>query len=412
MPEFEGDRSTVSQEFVGHRLYISDGNTASLATIDGSSLSDLGNVAVPIVINRPGVGEHFATLYFDLVTWQASAMVAELPQPDGSVAYRQVQPEANDQITLLYEFIPGDGSDTTYLAGDSLTWGRGLELVLGNDDPGEITVGVRAESIGGLSDFATTTVISEAYSQQEQAFVDNSRQVRAEQLVGRWRWNRITDNGAEPAPMVTEIAVSENDPSSLVAVTTSEQDPNFKVGPSLVLLDTRLTPVLRFIEFDDEGYPLEAQNYSMLVSGWDDANSPRMILKYLVPAGWLILWTREGGGGGPQPAPQPQPQPQVVTPQPQPQPQPVPQPQPQQGASLAGLWQNPDGFALAMNDTNYELYADQELVDAGLYQVSGNQFFTQSSYDGSQAAYAFEIQGNQFALQDEYGDVYVFIRVQ
>ena len=61
------------------------------------------------------------------------------------------------------------------------------------------------------------------------------------------------------------------------------------------MLDTRLKPTLRLLSFDDQGRPAEAMNFTVLVSRWEQG-SPRMVLKYLVPKGWLVLWAKERPG--------------------------------------------------------------------------------------------------------------------
>ncbi|PWJ11772.1 clostripain-related cysteine peptidase [Jannaschia seohaensis] len=410
MPEFKGSQNTVSQEFVGRRFYVSDGETAGLATIDGSSLTDLTTVAVPVLLGR-GDEEYFATVYFNVVNWYAVSVVVELPQPDGTVAFRQIRPEPDDKITLLFEFIPEDGGDMSYLRGAEMSWRNGLELIVGNDDPGEIVVAVRAESIGGLSNFVSASIAVEGYDAQEQQFFDQAKELTPQMLPGKWRWNGLIDGEWKPIPLVTEIRPHERDPSILVSVTTNDEDADFVLGPSEVVLDTRLTPTLRMIRYDDEGYPLESDVYTLLVSRWE-AGSPRILMKQLVPKGWLILLTREGEPPAGQTAPQGQPPATQPSPPGQtPGTQPTPTPQAPAAVSLAGYWQGTMGLVLAMNDTNYELYEYGELVDAGTYQIDGNLMYTVDFW-GESSVYNVQYSGNSFALQDEYGDIYQFTRIQ
>jgi hypothetical protein len=89
---------------------------------------------------------------------------------------------------------------------------------------------------------------------------------------------------------------------------------------------------------------------------------------------------------------------------------PPPSGQPQQ-VSLAGLWRGPEGMLLAMNDTNYEVYESDELVESGTYQVVGSQFVVESS-DGERLVFEIRIQGNQLAIQDEDGENYIFTKAQ
>ena len=72
---------------------------------------------------------HFATVFFNAITWQATNVVGEITQPDNSVAYRQIKPQPDDEITLLFDFIPDEGKPG-YLEGEMFTWKRGLEFLL------------------------------------------------------------------------------------------------------------------------------------------------------------------------------------------------------------------------------------------------------------------------------------------
>ena len=152
MPEFKGNRNKVSREFVGMHLMVTNGDRAARATVDGSNLADLNRVAVPVFIKRQGMETHFATVFFNAVTWQATNVVGEIPQPDNSVAYRQIKPQPDDEITLLFEFIPDEGKPG-YLKGETFKWKEGLEFLINADSPGEVMVAMRAESIGGKSAF-------------------------------------------------------------------------------------------------------------------------------------------------------------------------------------------------------------------------------------------------------------------
>jgi hypothetical protein len=85
MPEFKGNRNKVSREFVGMHLAVTNGQRAARATIDGSNLGDLNHVAIPVFIKRQGVESIFATVFFNAITWQATNVVGEIPQPDNSI---------------------------------------------------------------------------------------------------------------------------------------------------------------------------------------------------------------------------------------------------------------------------------------------------------------------------------------
>jgi hypothetical protein len=294
MPEFKGKRNKVSREFVGMHLIVTNGERAVRATIDGSNLADLEHVAVPVSIKRQGMDSHFATVFFNAITWQATNVVGEIPQPDNSISYLQIKPQPDDEVTLLFEFIPDEGK-LGYLKGETLKWKEGLEFLIDADSPGEVIVAMRAESIGGKSTFAKTTLQVEGYTQQEQQYVENARKLTTKELVGKWRWHGMKDGQWQPLPAYTEITPAKSNPKMLVARIINPGDPNWKVTSQLVILDTRAKPTLRLLSFDANGRPTEALNFTVLVSRWDQG-SPRMVLKYLVPKGWLVLWAKEKPG--------------------------------------------------------------------------------------------------------------------
>jgi hypothetical protein len=410
MPEFRGKRNTVSQEFTGFHLSVTDGKTAARATVDGSSLTDLQHLAVPVLIKNPEIGEFFATVFFDGITWDAVSVVAEIPQPDGSVAYRQIQPQASDQVTLLFELIPDGGGDSQYLRGETLQWSQGLELLVSRDEPSELVVALQAESIGGMSDFAAVPLKIVGYTEQEQQFIENAGKLTRQDLVGTWQWHGLKDGSWQAIPPYTEIQPLEGNPEVLVARTFNPSDPDWKVDNQAVLLDTRLMPALRLISFDPQGTAVEAMNFTVLVSRWDQ-NGPRMILKYLVPKGWLILWAKQGAAAAPgveapttatlQPPPAPGSNPLAVPP-----------PPPQPAVSLVGYWQSDEGEILALDEHNYALYEYNQLVDGGTYSIQGATLTARSQADGGTETYRFQSDGTSLLLQDSDGDVWAFRRKQ
>jgi hypothetical protein len=347
-------------------------------------------------------------VFFNLINWSAANVVVEIPQRDGSVAYRQVQPQADDEVTLLFEFIPDEGKPG-YLAGQTFKWGKGLELVIDTDEPSEIVVAMRAESIGGKSSFATTTVQLEALTKEEQTHVENARKVKMKDLIGKWQWHGLKDGQWKPIPAYTEIAPSPSNPDLLVAKIHNPGDTNWKVTPMMVVLDTRLMPTLRLIAFSEEGRPIEAMNFTMLVSRWEKG-SPRMVLKYLVPKGWLLLWAKEQGKqatlapaatGPPATAPPP-----AASPPP---PQPPPQ---QQSASLVGVWQGEEGDIIKIGPSSYELYGFGRLVDKGSYEIRGKQLITRSAVTRDVERYTFSLSGQLLLLKDSDGEISRYHRKQ
>jgi hypothetical protein len=408
MPEFKGNLNKVSREFVGVHLMVTNGQIAGRATIDGSNLADLNHVAVPVLIKRQGLEQHFATVFFNAITWQATNIVGEIPQPDDTVAYRQISPQPDDEVTVLFEFIPDKG-EPTYLKGETLKWGKGLELLINTDSPGKVIVAMRAESIGGKSAFSETALEVESYTPDEKVFTENARKLTPKDLVGKWRWHGLKDGKWQPLPAYTEIAPDPSNPKALVAKIQNPEDPNWKVFQQSVVLDTRLRPTLRLLSFDERGQPVEAMNFTVLVSRWEEG-SPRMILKYLVPKGWLLLWAKEKPGGAAAPGAANLP-PTTAATQPPSLPPATASP-PEASAPLVGIWQSQEGEIIKIGSSTFEVYAFNQLVDKGSYEMRKNLIFTRSSLTGERDRFSFRVAGKRLTLTDSDGDSYHYQRLQ
>ncbi|NLI80399.1 MAG: hypothetical protein GX443_01765 [Deltaproteobacteria bacterium] len=402
MPEFKGNKNKVSKEILGRHLSVTDGRRAARATLDATSLTDLAHVGVPVAYKRQGMEQHFAMVFFNGVTWKAVNVLGEIPQRDGTVAYCMIQPQPDDEVTLLMEFLPDDGKQG-YLPGETFKWGNGLELVIDTDEPGEMVVAMRAESIGGQSSFTAIPIRLEALTREDRSFVENAKKVKLKDLVGKWQWHGLKDGQWKAIPPYTEITPSPSNPDVLVAKIHNPGEAGWKVSPMLVLLDTRLMPTLRLISFDDAGQPVEAMNFTMLVSRWEEG-SPRMILKYLVPKGWLLLWAKQGPSPASTTPPLSSP-PGVVAPPSAPQSQ-------QHGVSLVGVWRGEEGDVIKIDVSTYELYGFNQLVDRGRYEIRGNQLIIRSAVTHDVERYKFKLSGQELILIDSDGEKSRYRRIQ
>jgi hypothetical protein len=310
---------------------------------------------------------------------------------------------------LLFEFFPDEGKPG-YLQGETMKWKEGLEFVINTDSPGEVIVAMRAESIGGKSDFAKTTLKVEGYTKEEQGFVDNAKKLTPQDLVGKWRWHGLKDGRWQPLPAYTEIAPAKSDPKVLTAQIHNPTDPNWKVATQVALLDTRVKPTLRLLSLNDQGRPVEDMNFTVLVSRWEQG-SPRLVLKYLVPKGWLLLWAKEKDGQASAPAApaataslDPQPAPATLPPAPTTPPEPA--------ASLVGVWQSQDGEVLKIGPSTYEVYSYQQLMDKGTYELKGKLIVIQSSLTGERERLSYRLQGQQLTLKDSDGETSNYQKIQ
>jgi hypothetical protein len=178
----------------------------------------------------------------------------------------------------------------------------------------------------------------------------------------------------------------------------------------MVVLDTRVKPTLRLLSFDEQGTPTEAMNFTVLVSRWDQG-SPRLVLKYLVPKGWLVLWAKEKPGAAaapgdatPPPAAAPDPAPPASLPTPA---------KPQEpSASLMGIWQSQEGEILKIGASTYEVHALNQLVDKGAYKMQKNLILIRSALTGEREQFSFRVAGNRLILKDSDGETHYYQRLQ
>jgi hypothetical protein len=228
--------------------------------------------------------------------------------------------------------------------------------------------------------------------------------------VGTWRWHGLKDGKWQPLPAYTEIAPDKSNPKVLIAKIHNPQDPKWKVTSQAVGLDTRLKPTLRLLSFDENGRPAEAMNFTVLVSRWEQG-SPRMVLKYLVPKGWLVLWAKEkpGAASTPGTATLPPAAEPDVTPSSAPEASTAPT---EASVSLVGSWRSQDGEVLRIGDSTYESYELNQLVDKGTYELRKNLILTRSSLTGVTGRFSYRLQGQQLSLRDSDGETFHYRRIQ
>ncbi|MCK4871525.1 MAG: hypothetical protein KAS72_02255 [Phycisphaerales bacterium] len=318
MPKFIDGENHLYQDVSCLTLLVTDGQQAYPATIDGSSLDDREHISVPIVYEHPSVGRIGGTILFDAYWWQAVALIGEIPQPDGRVMMRQMEPNPDADVTLLYETINAQG-ETGYAPSGQIKWGRGPELLMDVVEPGEYEAAFIAETIGGA-----TGVGVASFTVQKWPWIDQAKgelaQFGPREMLGTWDHIFLAGGKEHPSGYVLEISPHPEDPDLVVAKVTSTKDPDFR-ATWVLWPDTRLTPSLRFWHYDDAGN-LVGWEAAFLVYGKDREGRPIFLMKMLHVGRETIRWVRRGGATTQQPG------------------QPGQQPGQQPAATdpLAGLW--------------------------------------------------------------------------
>ena len=106
IPQFTDGTNSLVTQLDGYRYLVYGGEKAYYATVEEAG----DYILVPILFHHPEAGDLGGTIYFHPQWWYPVAVELELPQPDGSIVYRQIKPEAAHEITLLFEYLKKDGT--------------------------------------------------------------------------------------------------------------------------------------------------------------------------------------------------------------------------------------------------------------------------------------------------------------
>ncbi|MGI9328418.1 MAG: clostripain-related cysteine peptidase [Pseudomonadales bacterium] len=363
IPDFVGDRASLEMEVSPSSFAISNGEIAAFATFDTSAaqLGQDNSASIQALIKREGQGEHRAVITFDMMNWRANGVVLLVEQSDGRMVPRGLQPEADDEVTLLYKFVADGKADFDLVRGETMAWKDGLELILDEIPEGRYTAWAVAENLSGETDVASTTITTTAPRMDVKAGFDAAKKLSIDDLGGSWTSvdGETAFKIGQPLEPNSSFAQLVIDPSSLTA---KSRDFNF-----VVQLDTRLLPTLHLLVLD-AGNNLVGRDVYMLLA---NANAPnRLWVKTLIGAegnavGEIVEVVRAGRGPAPGPAPGPMPTPEPPQPA-------VPQ--------LAGIWQGQtdEGYVMIQLAPNGELqqietaYDQSERIESwGRYQYDG-----------------------------------------
>ena len=137
-----------------------------------------------------------------------------------------------------------------------------------------------------------------------------------------------------------------------------------------------------------------------------------MVLKYLVPKGWLVLWAKEKPGAASTPGAATLPPAAGPDAAPSSAPQASTTPPPAAAVSLVGSWRSPDGEVLRIGASSYESYELNQLVDKGTYELRKNLILTRSSLTGLTGRFSYQLQGQQLSLRDSDGETFHYRRIK
>ncbi|HNP37933.1 MAG TPA: clostripain-related cysteine peptidase, partial [Woeseiaceae bacterium] len=253
IPQFSKGSNSLVTQLDGYRYLVFGGEKGYYATIDETG----DHILVPILFHHPEAGDLFGAIYFHPQWWYPVAVELELPQPDGSIVYRQIKPQPEHEITLMFEYLKKDGTQS-YVRGKRIAWGGGPELLLGLQEPGPQVFGVTADAIGGK--------VGHAFFEYRigddpglKAFMQQGSAFELEDLLGTWEMieaEALASNGAiVPNGVLVDYARHPEKKALMISTMTAPQRNAAFKARELVYLDRRLVPHLRSFKIATEGLP-------------------------------------------------------------------------------------------------------------------------------------------------------------
>jgi hypothetical protein len=415
IPQFQDGANQLVTQLDGYRYLVSGGGPqAYYATVDESGEF----IQVPVVYHHPEAGDLDGTIYFHPRWWYAVALEVALRQPDGSVVYRQLKPQPADEVTLLFEHLSRDGG-LSYAGGRRLAWGEGPELLLGLDEPGDYVFGVTVETIGGEAAHGLLEYRVGA-DPGLRALLEQGSDFAADDLLGTWEMieaEALQSSGAiKPLGVLVAYERHPEKPALLLSTMTAPQrNPDF-AARELVYLDLRLVKHLRSFALGTAGLEIDplAVDFSVnLVSLHAKDGRPLMLTRNKV-SGLNYAFVKVGGHAGGH-AGQHAGQPPAGRPGGQGGPsgpggfgQQAPAP----ALTFDGTWQRQDGVVLQILGNQFQVSQFGMVLDAGVFMVQGDVLTSQSAVTGEYEQFRFALEPQVLRLQDGWGNVYVYQRVE
>jgi hypothetical protein len=399
MPQLDKERNELAAEFLGARFVIGNGEQYAAATIDTSDLGDTRHFVVKVGFNRVDGSAHSGIVKIDALTLRSTVTVAELPLPDGRYTYREFRPDPNDVVTLYIATLNLNGNEA-WVASASFPWRNGLDARLVNDQPGEIAIAVRAESIGGASAVHATSLRARPLTEASADHERRAKLLQPNDLLGTWDWYLIGPNGAEPQFRNMTVTAGRDGPQFTLDGPGPAGAAPVPQQRGTLHLDTMFTPSLRLLALDEHNAPVTASGFIARVLP-NPQGAPLISLKYLNASGLLFaIYKREGtgvastsGAFAPLPA--------AVAPV---------APAVNAGA-LLGQWRAADGTLLWFAQAQYALYQGGQLTEQGSYATQGD-FLYMVRPNGVQSVLGVALQGTALHLRDHTGAIYSYARVQ
>ena len=301
MPEFRGNVARMEMEVSPTTYAISNGEIAAFATLDISAMQIGQSTTFSSVIRLKSKteGEHLAVVEFDVLSWEVAGVTLIVEQKDGRFVPRGVNPSPEDEVTLLFRFLPDDG-EPGFLAGETFLWKDGLELIMDEIPPGQYRSWATAENLSGEKHTASVAVQVTGPQQDIQTGLEGAKKLDIKDIQGVW-----SDLDGNPVFSVGE-PISKGNDTAYLEVNTNLLTPEAREYNFFARLDNRLLPNLQLITIDKGGKKIIGRDIYILLA---DANQPNKLwIKTFTggegeAVGEIVEVVRTSGGSG-KPTPQ------------------------------------------------------------------------------------------------------------
>jgi len=392
LPHYRDGSNQRIIQYSGHHYEVSDGQKSYEATMILPLHEDA--IIVSIRYDHPDTGNLFGQITFDTQRWVPKSLYVEIPQKNAPPLYRQITPQKDANITLLFETMTEDGN-VTYTKGVTLKWGEGPELVLALDVPDTYTVGLAARVIGGRSkikfhDFQVTR------NKALEEMIAKGSKYSSKELIGTWDYidTYAFNHNGKVVPLGLDITFFK-DPqtaSELQVEMHSAKKPN-TVTRSSAVLDMRRLPHLRLFPLDKKGGSGDTSTFSLYIT-----------LVFKTASGRYVMMQKEMLGGRTYTAiKRTASATHTVTAK-------LPKKAKSLSQKLTGVWYTSAGEILTIQDRAYHISEAGQEIDHGTYRIENNQIVTTSRYTGVTTRFVFRLQGDTLLLQDGFGNQYHYTR--
>jgi hypothetical protein len=287
MPKYKDGVNELKDDFPGLGLIVSNGKETSTLTLDGTDLDSTDSWSAEALIEHPSLGDKpvQATIIFSNYTFDATGIVARMPQPDGSVRLRAVEPQADLKVSMIHDVV-NDAGEVKLHTFKTFTWNDGLSLIVVAMKPGNYESILVAETMSGVTGQARAQYKVEADQDLVNA-AQGWQHFKPEMLTGAWE--AFIRNGQEQKLHMTLTIKATDKPYLYMAEATQLDGSKSKM---LIDLDLRGLPNMRMIELGPDG-KFVGVILAPALFDVDQQSRPFLLVKYVNLSGVNAIWKRK-----------------------------------------------------------------------------------------------------------------------